>query len=76
MLDKIFDGNDKGNIAATIATLRVYAEALDERKERRKTLQAASQKLRTLRKKIVSLDQSITALQAEAKARGLLLPMA
>jgi hypothetical protein len=33
MLDKIFDGGHEGNIEATLATMKVYAEALSERKE-------------------------------------------
>lgn len=33
LLDKILDGGHKGNIDATLATMRVYAEAIDERME-------------------------------------------
>ena len=32
MLDKIFDGGHQGNISATVATIGVYAEAVDDRK--------------------------------------------
>lgn len=32
LLDKIFDGGHQGNISATIKTLCVYAEAVEDRK--------------------------------------------
>jgi len=52
LLDKVLDGGHEGNINAMVATMRVYAAAVDERKE-----------LEELRREAAELDARIKEME-------------
>ena len=57
LLDKIIDGGHEGNINAVKLTMQVYAEAVDERKERKEHQERRKSEIQWIKAEIRRIKQ-------------------